>query len=105
MKPLKLDENQIDSLMRLCKKFLPEYHYVELDKDTLCVKLRTKNSSALIHWFELMWILADRMFKRKESPIGRSKFAQEFGLVCYNKFFFMHPVDYMYNYAKNNSLI
>jgi hypothetical protein len=107
MKTINLTEEHKSKLLEMCKTLFPEYKYWNLhdgvcdlcSENTLDYNLEGKpewNSYFRTHWFEFSWIILDKI-SEKLSPMKIKGLITHYGLVCFNRFDSIHPVDYLYD--------
>lgn len=132
MKSIDINKKQKEMLLEMSKVLFPEPEFsfwweyemygrgLKQDfNDVLCVSetlnppinvgteekpyFRTSNYFN-IHWFEFCWTLLNKILESNLSPIKSCEIIKEFGLICFNKFESLHPVNYLYERFKKLEL-
>ena len=52
------------------------------------------------HWFEFCWQILRKILETEPARIRAANIIEIFGLVCFNQFESLHPVDYLYQEFK-----
>lgn len=104
MQPLSLNQQQNDKLLEMCKVLFPE-HIAHLSVLTHNAR---KNiffvNRKYIHFYELMWQILNKICELYiKSPVKMAEQVSLFGMVCFNRFKSLHPVDYLYGIFKEQS--
>lgn len=126
MQSIKLTQEHKDKLLEMCKALFPElqkkaynkslkyysdinqaegFYITGLNFIGCSYPIDSRDDSyhhhlfEQIHWFEFCWILLNKLIK-KSSPLETTKFISYFGIVCFNRSEFNHPVNYLYNEFK-----
>lgn len=91
----------------MCKILFPEYEktwFHSIDDEHIVGHLINETNphklNLHIHWFEFCWIILNKLSQQIESPLYLTKEIEQFGLICFNKFESLHPVDYLYEIFK-----
>ncbi len=110
MKSIDINKKQKEMLLEMCNKLFPEYKEIILEiednyegsKDFIQFTKINPNygDTIYIHWFEFCWTLLNKILESNLSPIKDSETIKEFGLICFNQFESLHPVDYLYEEFK-----
>jgi len=109
MKSLELTQQQKDKLLEMCKVLFPEIYSEDTnifdirggDNDTWYIMhYGGKEWDIIIHWFELMWIILNKICETRE-PLETHYLSTQFGMVCFNRSKASHPVDYLYEIFKD----
>lgn len=114
MKPLELSEEQKNRLLEMSEKLFPEYgepqyllSYMSKDEDLTgspYIRWYDNRSGKMIlveiHWFEFCWQILRKILETEPARIRAANIIEIFGLVCFNQFESLHPVDYLYQEFK-----
>lgn len=101
MKNIELTKDHKSKLLKMCKELFPEYCWKNSFEfgDNILVYCTSEGCES-IHWFEFCWTLLNKILESNLLPIKSCEIIKEFGLICFNKFESLHPVDYLYEEFK-----
>ena len=111
MKNIELTENQKVKLLEMCNKLfwngcMNKNDFRENNILLIAIDKNYKYNHKIlsIHWFEFCWTLLNKILESNLSPIKSCEIIKEFGLICFNKFESLHPVNYLYEQFKKLEL-
>jgi len=100
MNALELTKDQISQLFKMID-ILYSKHTVYLSSfDDTILDYWGYKSCGQIHWFDLSWLLLNKILERESSPNITVEKIKEFGIVCFNRSKCLHPIDYLYGLFK-----
>lgn len=106
MKQIELTKEHKSKLLEMCNTLFPDYSLIVLTNNKT-IRFNYKKhpayetwSKGTIHWFEFCWLLLNKILESNSSPVQISKTIHDFGLICFNQFKWLHPIDYLYEEFK-----
>jgi hypothetical protein len=97
MKQIELNKEHERKILEMCKQLFPELIAITIEPNGYINAADGEDTySDLIHWFEFSWIILNKILN-KLNPIKIKGLVTYYGLVCFNRFDSIHPVDYLYD--------
>jgi hypothetical protein len=96
MKTIKINKEKLNELLIIFSNLFPDYN-ISQNLTGMYQIIKPNNSRTHVHWIELCWICLKEILKTNKSPMTIIKEIEVFGLVLFNNFESLHPIDFIKN--------